>query len=324
MTAPRRKLVSTCRSRVKHAVSAISIMLAVAAGGFAKDTWAAPEFSGTLKKIKESGRIALAVRDASSPFSFLDDQQQYAGYSIDLCMKIVDALRSELSMPNLKVDMTSVTSQTRIPLMANGTVDLDCGSTSNTLERQKRVGFLVTTFLTGTKLLVKKSSNIKSYKDLKGKTVVVTNGTTNERVIKELDARENLGMNFIQAKEHSESFLNVESGHAVAFPMDSVLLYAFRANAKNPVEYDVVGDFLSDDPYAIMVRKDDPAFKRAADNAMIALMRSGEIKAIYRKWFESPIPPKGVNLNMPMSDALKELIKSPSDKGAGACNHITC
>jgi glutamate/aspartate transport system substrate-binding protein len=324
MTAPRRKLDNTCWSRVKHALSAVGVMLAVAAGGFAEDAWAAPELSGTLKKIKESGSLTLAVRDASSPFSFLDDKQQYAGYSIDLCMKIVDALKSELRMPNLRVNMTSVTSQTRIPLMANGTVDLDCGSTSNTVERQKRVGFLVTTFLTGTRLLVKKSSNIKSYKDLKGKTVVVTNGTTNERVIKELDARENLGMNFIQGKEHSESFLNVESGHAVAFPMDSVLLYAFRANAKNPAEYDVVGDFLSDDPYAIMVRKDDPAFRQMANNAVIALMRSGEIKAIYRKWFESPIPPKGVNLNMPMSDALKELIQSPSDKGAGACNHIKC
>jgi glutamate/aspartate transport system substrate-binding protein len=280
--------------------------------------------SGTLRKIRESGSVTLAVREASSPFSFVDDQQQYVGYSIDLCLKIVDALRVELKMPNLRIDMTAVTPQTRIPLMANGTVDLECGSTTNTLERQKQVDFVVTTFVTGTKLLVKKSSNIKSYRDLKGKPVVVTSGTTNERVIKELDAKENLGLGFIQAKEHTESFLNLETGRAAAFPSDEILLRGLKINAANPAEYEVVGEFLSDAPVAIMLRKDDAAFKKVADRAILAVISSGEIKQIYRKWFESPIPPHGVNLKVPMSEALRELFKTPNDNGAGACNRMKC
>jgi glutamate/aspartate transport system substrate-binding protein len=280
--------------------------------------------SDTLKKIRDSGSITLAVREASSPFSFVDDQQQYVGYSIDLCLKIVDAMRAELKMPKLRVDMTAVTPQTRIPLMANGTVDLECGSTTNTLQRQKQVGFVVTTFVTGTKLLVKKSSNIKNYRDLKGKPVVVTSGTADGRVMQELDARENLGLGFILAKEHTESFLNLETGRAAAFPSDEILLRGLKANASNPAEYEVVGDFLSDAPLAIMLRKDDAAFKKIADQAILALINSGEIEQIYRKWFESPIPPHGVNLKVPMSEALRELFKAPNDKGAGACNRMKC
>jgi len=284
----------------------------------------AQELTGTLKKVKESGTLTLGVRESSSPFSFIDDKQQYVGYSIDLCMKIVDAVKAELKLPNIKVNMTPVTSQTRIPLMSNGTVDMECGSTTNSIERQKQVSFVVTTFLTGTKLLAKKSSNIKSYKDLKGKTVVVTSGTTNERAIKELDAKENLGLSFIQAKDHSESFLNVDTGRAAAFPMDDILLYGLKANAKNPADYDVIGEFLSDDPYAIMIRRDDPAFKKTADNAVIALIKNGEINKIYAKWFESPIPPKGANLHLPMSDALKELFKAPNDRGVDTCGRMKC
>jgi glutamate/aspartate transport system substrate-binding protein len=284
----------------------------------------AQELSGTLKKIRESGTVTLAVRDASSPFSFLDANQEYVGYGIDICMKIVNALKVELKQPNLKVRMTPVTAQSRIPLVVNGTVDLDCGATGNTVERQHRVAFLVTTFLSGTRLLVKKSSNIRNYRNLKGKTVVVTNGSTDERVIKELDARENLGLNFIQAQEHSEAFLNVESGHAVAFPLSAILLDAIRANAGNPAEYEVVGDYLSDDALAIMIRKDDPELKKLGDGAIIGMMSSGELERIYRKWFESPIPPKGINLGVPMSDALQRLFKSPSDQGVGACYRFKC
>jgi glutamate/aspartate transport system substrate-binding protein len=280
--------------------------------------------SDTLKKIRDSGSVTLAVREASSPFSFIDDQQQYVGYSIDLCLKIVDAIGAELKMPDLRINMTAVTPQTRIPLMANGTFDLECGSTTNTLERQKQVGFVVTTFVTGTKLLVKKSSNIKNYRDLKGKPVVVTSGTTDGRVIQELDARENLGMSFILAREHTESFLNLETGRAAAFPSDEILLRCLKVNAANPAEYEVVGEFLSDAPIAIMLRKDDAAFKKVANQAILAVIRSGEIKQIYRKWFESPIPPHGVNLEMPMSEALMELFKAPNDEGVGACNRMKC
>jgi glutamate/aspartate transport system substrate-binding protein len=302
------------------AATAVFIAVGLESSGAA----VAQDVSGTLKKIRDSGMVTLAVRDASSPFSFLDDNQEYVGYSVDICMKIADALKVELKQPNLKVRMIPVTAQSRLPLVANGTVDLDCGATGNTLERQHRAAFLVTTYLSGTKLLVKKSSHIRSYRDLKGKTVVVTNGSTDERVIKELDARENLGLNFIQAQEHSEAFLNIESGHAVAFPLSGILLDAIKANAPNPSEYEVVGDYLSDDALAIMVRKDDPEFKKSGDGVIIGMMQSGELGRIYHKWFESPIPPAGVNLGVPMSDALRRLFESPNDQGVGACNRFKC
>lgn len=284
---------------------------------FASAAFIAPATAAdTLKKIKESGTITIGHRDASIPFSYLDDKQQPIGYSMDLCLKIVDALKSELKKPNLKVVLNPVTSQTRIPLIANGSIDMECGSTTNSVERQKQVSFVVTTFITGTKLLVKKSSKIKSYKDLKGKAVVVTNGTTNERAIKELDAKENLGMKFIPSKDHAESFLSVDSGRAVAFPMDDILLAGLINNSKNPGEFEIVGSFLSHDPYAIMISKDDPAFKKFTDGVIIGLMKSGGINKIYKKWFETPIPPKSNNLKFPMSDGLKEAIKNPNDKGA--------
>ena len=234
---------------------------------------------------------------------------------MDLCLKIVDALKSQLKKPNLKVVLNPVTSQTRIPLIANGSIDMECGSTTNSVERQKQVSFVVTTFITGTKLLAKKSSKVKSYKDLKDKAVVVTNGTTNERAIKELDAKEKLGMKFIPSKDHAESFLSVDSGRAVAFPMDDILLAGLINNSKNPGEFEIIGSFLSHDPYAIMISKDDPAFKKFTDGVIIGLMKSGEINKIYKKWFETPIPPKGNNLKFPMSDGLKEAIKNPQRQG---------
>src|SRR3954464_6774748 len=215
---------------------------------------------GTLKKVRDSGSITIGHRDASIPFSYYDDKQQVVGYAVDLCHRIVDAVKSELKMPNLKVNYQLVTSQTRIPLMANGTIDLECGSTTNNLTRQKQVAFAPVTFITGTKLLVKKSSKIKSYKDLRNKTVVVTQGTTNERVIKALSDKDNLNIKFLNAKDHAESFLTVESGRAVAFAMDDILLYGLVAKAKAPKDFEVVGDYLSYDPYGIMFRNNDDAF----------------------------------------------------------------
>jgi glutamate/aspartate transport system substrate-binding protein len=274
------------------------------------------ELTGTLKKIKDSGTIVIGHREASIPFSYLDDRQQPIGYSMDICAKVVEAIKAELKLSTLQVKLNPVTSQTRIPLMANGTIDMECGSTTNSVERQKQVAFAVTTFITGTKLLVRKDSGIKSYKDLKGQPVVVTSGTTNERAIKALDEKENLGMRFLPSKDHAESFLTVETGRAVAFPMDDILLYGLRANAKNPADFEIVGDLLSYDPYAVMLRKDDPQFKKVVDQAIVALFKSDEISRIYQKWFQSPIPPKGVNLNLPIGDALREAIRSPNDKGA--------
>jgi glutamate/aspartate transport system substrate-binding protein len=285
---------------------------------------AAQELTGTLKKIKETGVIKIGNRDASIPLSYLDDNQKPIGYGIDICMKIVDAVKAQLKMPKLKVEFVPVTSQTRIPILTGGNIDLECGSTTNSVERQKQVDFAPTYFVTGTKIIVKKSSGIKSYDDLKGKTVVFTSGTTNERAMKAYNDEKKLGINFIPSKDHAESFLAVETGRAAAFPMDDVLLYGLRASAKKPADYEVLGPFLSDDPYGIMLRKNDPAFKKLVDDAVTKIYKSGEINKIYHKWFESKIPPKGVNLGMPMSDALKELIKNPNDKGVEACGRMKC
>ena len=275
----------------------------------------AQELTGTLKKIKDTGVIKVGHRDASVPFSYLDDQQKPIGYGMDICAKIVDKVKAELKMPNLKVEFVPVTSQTRIPILAGGNIDMECGSTTNSVERQKQVAFAPTYFVTGTKIIVKKSSGIKGYDDLKGKTVVFTQGTTNERAMKAYNDEKKLGINFIPAKDHGESFLAVDTGRAVAFPLDDILLYGLKASARNPNDFEVIGEFLSDDPYAIMLRKDDPAFKKIADGAIAAVYKSGEVNKIYAKWFTSPVPPKGINYNVPMSAQFKNLLASPTDSG---------
>lgn len=275
----------------------------------------AAELSGTLKKIRDSGAITLGVRDSSIPFSYLDDRQSYQGYSIDLCLKVVTALQKELGLSALKVGLNPVTSATRIPLMANGTIDLECGSTTNNLERQNQVAFTPTTFVAASRLLSKKSANIKSLNDLKGKTVVSTAGTANLKQTTMLNGEKNLGMNVISAKDHAESFLMVETGRAAAFMMDDILLASLAASSKAPGDYVVSKDALSVEPYAIMLRRDDPAFKKAVDAAIVNLYKSGDINRIYAKWFLSPIPPKGINLNVPMSAELKAVIARPTDSG---------
>jgi glutamate/aspartate transport system substrate-binding protein len=278
-------------------------------------TAGAQELTGTLKKIKESGSITIGHRDASVPFSYLDDKQQPIGYSMDLCGKIVDAVKAELKMPNLQVKLNPVTSATRIPLLANGTIDMECGSTTNNLDRQKQVSYVVTTFVTANRILAKKSSKIGKLEDLKGKTIVSTSGTTNLKQITELNASKNLGMNILTAKDHAESFLMVETDRAAAFVMDDILLYSLAAGSKTPADYVVSNDALSVEPYGIMVRKDDPAFKKVADAAITGLFTSGDINKIYAKWFQSVIPPKNINLNLPMSDQLKKAIAKPTDSG---------
>lgn len=292
------------------------IVVVAAAVAFTAAPALAAELAGTLKKIRDTGTIVIGHREASIPFSYLDDQQKPIGYSMDICARIVEEVKKELKMPNLQVKYNPVTSQTRIPLMANGTIDLECGSTTNTTERQKQVAFAVTTFITGTKLLVKKDSGIKSVDDLKGKTVVVTQGTTNERAVKQINDEKKLGIRFLHAKDHAESFLTVETGRAVAFPMDHILLYGLIANSKNPAEWDVVGEFLSFDPYAIMLRKDDPQWKQFVDGVIVGMMKSGELEKLYTKWFLSPIPPKNAILNVPMTPQLVEQFRNPNDKGA--------
>ena len=270
---------------------------------------------GTLKKIKETGAITLGHRDASIPFSYFDDKQAAVGYAMDLCHKIVDAVKADLKMPNLQVKLNPVTSATRIPLMANGTVDLECGSTTNNLERQKQVSFTITHFVTANRFVSKKAANLKTVDDLKGKTVVSTSGTTNIKQITEINGQKNLGITILPAKDHAEAFLMVETGRAAAFFMDDILLYSLVANSKNPSEWVISADALSVEPYGIMLRKDDPSFKKVVDDAMTKIYKSGEINAIYAKWFLQPVPPKGINLNVPMSDALKKVFAKPTSSG---------
>jgi glutamate/aspartate transport system substrate-binding protein len=304
--------------RITHLVAAI------AAAGLLVAPVHAAELTGTLKKIKDTGVIKVGHRDASVPFSYLDDKQKPIGYGVDICMKIVDKVKAELKMPKLKVEFVPVTSQTRIPILMGGNIDLECGSTTNSVERQKQVDFAPTYFMTGTKIIVKKSSGIKGYDDLKGKTVVFTQGTTNERAMKAYNDEKKLGIKFLPSKDHAESFLAVQTDRAAAFPMDDILLYGLKAGAKNPNDFVVIGEFLSDDPYAIMLRKDDPQFKKVVTDAVSGIYKSGEINKIYKKWFESKIPPKGINLNFPMSDGLKEAIKNPNDTGVGTCGKMKC
>src|SRR5688572_16070617 len=284
-------------TRTTRAALALAIGVSAAAA-------MAQDLTGTLKKIKDSGSITIGHRETSIPFSYLDDKQQPIGYSMDICAAVVEEVKKELQLATLNVKFNPVTSQTRIPLMENGTIDLECGSTTNTLTRQKQVAFAPVTFITGTKLVVKKSSRVKSYKDLKGKTVVVTQGTTNERAIKALSDKENLGIKFLNAKDHAESFLTVESGRAVAFSMDDILLYGLVAKAKNPKDFEVVGEYLSFDPYRIMFRKNDDSFGVVIRRALASLMRSGEINKIYDKWFVGKLP-SGETLAMPMQPLLK-------------------
>lgn len=270
--------------------------------------------SPTLKKIKDSGTIALGHRESSIPFSYYDDKQQVVGYSQELMLKVVDAVKAELKLPALAVKLTPVTSQNRIPLVQNGTVDIECGSTTHNVERARQVAFSNTIFIIGTRLMTKKESGIKDFPDLAGKNVVTTAGTTSERLIRKMNEEKKLGMNIISAKDHGESFLTLETGRAVAFMMDDALLYGEMAKAKRPAEWTVTGAPQSFEAYGCMMRKDDPGFKKLVDSALAKAMTSGEAEAIYKKWFSQPIPPKGLNLNFPLSDAMQKLFKAPNDK----------
>jgi glutamate/aspartate transport system substrate-binding protein len=268
----------------------------------------------TLKKIKETGVISLGHRESSIPFSYYDDKQNVVGYSQDMAMKIVEAVKLKLGMPDLKIKLTPITSQNRIPLVQNGTIDLECGSTTHDVERAKQVGFTNTIFIIGTRLMTKKGAGINDFADLKGKTVVTTAGTTSERILRKLNQDQSMGMNIISAKDHGESFLTLSTGRAVAFMMDDALLAGERAKSNDPADFVIVGTPQSKESYGCMMRKDDTAFKKVADDAIAKAQTSGEADAIYKKWFMSPIPPKGLNLNFPESDDMKALFKAPNDK----------
>jgi glutamate/aspartate transport system substrate-binding protein len=289
-----------------------ALALLAAAIGF---TGIAAAQEGTLKKIKDSSSITIGHRDASVPFSYYDDRQQPVGYAMDLCHRIVDAVKQELKMPKLEVKYQLVTSANRIPLMANGTIDLECGSTTNNLERQKQVWFTITHFVTANRWIAKKSAKLNSLDNLKGKTVVSTAGTTNIKQITEINGQKNLGMNILSANGHPEAFQMVETGRAAAFVMDDILLYSLAAQSRSPKDYEISSVALSVEPYGIMLRKDDTAFKKVVDAAMTKIYKSGEINKIYDKWFLRPIPPKNLNLNVPMSAQFKKVVQNPTDSG---------
>ena len=270
----------------------------------------------TIDKARASGSFTVAYREASIPFSYLGGDAQPTGMGWEICGKVFEQVKKATGRADLKMATQAVTSQNRIPLMANGTIDIECGSTTNNSDRQKQVSFAINYFYTGTRLMVKATSPIKSVADLKGMKVVSTTGTTNFQVMRKLNAERNLGFELMGAKDHPESMLLVQSGRADAFGMDDILLYGLKASAQNPAEFAVVGEALQVEPYAIMLRKDDPAFKKLVDDTVAGLMKSGEFEALYKKWFLSPIPPKGINLNAPMSQELKDNLKALSDKPA--------
>ncbi len=270
----------------------------------------------TLKKIADSGKITLAYRESSVPFSYLTGGGAPVGFSTELSAAVVDAVKKRLNNPNIKVEQQAVTSQNRIPLLQNGTIDLECGSTTNNSTRGKDVQFTINIFYTGTRLLAKKTSKIANYADLAKKTVASTTGSTNAMVIRKYNTDKSLGMEVVLGKDHDDSVLMVDSGRAAAFAMDDILLFGLMGNAKNPAEWEVVGDSLQVEPYACMLRKDDPKFQELVNGVIGGMMKSGEFEKLYTKWFMSPIPPKGQNLNLPMSKELRDNLKLASDKPA--------
>ena len=275
----------------------------------------AEELSGTLGKIRQSGWITLGYRESSMPFSYVDPSGQVVGYSHDFMLKVVEAIKRELQMPGLEVSLVAITAQNRIPLVQNGTIDLECGVTTNNIERQKLVAFSNSLFIATTRLMVRRASGIKDFDNLAGKTVVTKAASTSEQMLQKMNEEKKLGMKIVAAVDHGDDPLSIlQSGQADAYMLDDALLYALINKAWRPSEWIVTGTPQSFEAYGCMMRKGDPAFKRVVDGTIARIMISGEAAAIYRKWFQSPIAPNGVNLNFPMSEAMSKLYKHPNDK----------
>ncbi|MCT7318471.1 amino acid ABC transporter substrate-binding protein [Ralstonia sp. CHL-2022] len=298
-------------SRARPIAAPIVVLLSIFAPGLALAS-----STPVLDRIRDTGTIRLAYRESSVPFSFYDTDKKPVGYAMDLCLRVVDKLRIDLKRPDLKVQYVMVTPSSRIPTIAEGKADLECGSTTNTRERREKVAFTIPHYIAGSRMIVKTSSGILKWDDLRGKTAVSTKGTTNITELRKVNDARVLGMKILEAKDHAEAFAMVESGKADAFAMDDVLLYGFRANARNPGEYAVVGDMLTVEPYAIMLSKDDAEFKHLVDRAMTNIILDYDAEKLYRKWFLQPIPPNGVRLDIPMNFLLRDSFKYPSDKTA--------
>ncbi|MGO4327314.1 glutamate/aspartate ABC transporter substrate-binding protein [Cupriavidus sp. 2TAF22] len=282
-------------------------MLAGAAGAASADD------GDTLRKIKDTGVISLGYRESSIPFSYTNGKD-VMGYSHEILLQIVDKVKAQLQMPGLQVKLIPITSQNRISLMQNGTIDIECGTTTNNIERQKQVAFSNSLFVYGLRMLTRKDSGVKDFPDLKDRNVVTTAGTTDERLLVKMNGEKAMNMNLISTKDHGQSFLILESGRAVAFVMDEPLLYGELTKAKSAGDWTVVGTPLQTENYACMFRKDDPSFKKLADDVIAGLMTSGRAEQLYKKWFQSPIPPRNINLNYPLSADMKDLYAHPNDK----------
>jgi glutamate/aspartate transport system substrate-binding protein len=293
-------------------LAASGLVVALGLGGAS-----AQSLGPTLQKIKDSGTITVGNRDSSVPFSYLGEGQQPIGFSLELCNLVVAKVKTRLGLPDLKLAYQAVNSSNRIPLVKNGTVDIECGSTANTIARQQEVAYSVIFYAPQFKWIALKASGLKTSDDLKGKTVAVTQGTNTSQFVAKLNTEKGLGMKILQGKDHAESFLLVDTGRAAAFMEDDILLAGLKATAADPDKFGFLSDDFPSDPYGVMMSKSDPGLKQLVDEALTEAMKSGQYDKLYTKWFESPIPPKNINLNFPQSDKLKALIKSPSDKANG-------
>ncbi len=291
-----------------------SILASVAFVACALAATGAARADDTLKKVKESGAITEGVRDSSGVLSFTLGDGKYAGFHYDVCAHIIADIQKHLGMAKLETKYQPVTSQNRIPLVQNGTVDLECGSTTNNVARQKDVAFAPTLYVEEVRIAVKANSGIKGIADLNGKTIATTTGTTSVQLLRKNKRAAGMDFKELNGKDHSDSFLLLESGRADSFVMDGQILAGLIAKSKNPADYKIVGEPLSVEPIAIMYRKDDPAFKKVVDDSVKAMIKSGEVAKLYDKWFMQPIPPANTKLNMPASDATKAAWANPNEK----------
>ena len=302
--------------RLARGLAAAGLLLAAGLGGAVAQTQTDASLTGTLAKVRNAGAVTIGYRESSIPFSYLSARKEPIGYSIELCKQLVDAIGDAVHK-TLAIKWVPVTSASRIDAVANGQVDLECGSTTSNLERQKRVAFSPTLFVSGTKLLVKKGSPVKTFRDLAGKTVAVTAGTTNEKTMKDLSERFRLGLNIVVSGDHAESFGLVKAGKADAFATDDVLLYGFiaedKAASQGQSAYEVVGDFLSYDPYGVMYRKDDPQMARVVNETFQMLAQDGEIERQYKRWFLRKLP-SGTSIDLPMSPQLETILQTMAVK----------
>jgi glutamate/aspartate transport system substrate-binding protein len=268
----------------------------------------------TLAKIQSVNLIAIGHRETSVPFSYVDANNDVVGFSQDLCNKVIDAVKAKTKHPDLRVRFIPVTSQNRISLVQNGTVDLECGVTTNLASRQNQLAFSDTFFVATTRLLTKKDSGIKDFPDLAGKTVVTNQGTTSERILRKMNEEKKMNMSIISAKDYGEGRATLETGRAVAYMMDDVLLAGTRSLAAKPSDWVLVGTPQSSEAYGFMMRRDDPEFKKLVDDTMSQVMKSPEIRTMYDKWFTKPVQPKNINFDFPMSETMQKLYAAPNDK----------